>query len=280
MNDDRIHRSVSPDGTQIVARVYGNGPPLVLVHGSMADGEMDWGAMLPLLEDRFSCFALSTRGRGLSGHHPDLSREARVNDVTAFVESIGEPVSMAGLSEGGMLAVGAAARTSAVTALAAYEPLMFDVLTDDARARLSGALGRMRESVDAGRPEEAAGAFVELVANEEELAALGESSDGDGEAIARYLPLDIEQLWDAIAFDGPSPTSASALHGIAAPTLLLHGSRSTLPWFGEGIRYAADRIPHVTVSEITGAGHLGPIVEPARVADRLIPFLEDVQAVA
>ncbi|MGH2446536.1 MAG: alpha/beta fold hydrolase [Candidatus Limnocylindria bacterium] len=274
MSEDRIHRSVSPDGTEIVGRVYGQGAPLVLVHGSMADGEMDWGSMLPFLTNRFTCFVLSTRGRGLSATHPDLSRDARVGDVAAFVESVGEPVALAGLSEGGMLALGAAARAQAVAVVAAYEPLMFDVIDTETRARLRGTLALMEESARAGSLDGAAATFVELVANEEEQAALAEDGEGGLDEIAKYLPLDLEQLREAIAFDGPSPTDPSSLDRIAAPALLLHGSRSTLPWFADGVRYAADHVPDATVQEITGTGHLGPIVQPERVADQLVPFLQ------
>ncbi len=37
MTNERIHRAMSRDGTEIAGRVYGQGPPLVLVHGAMDD---------------------------------------------------------------------------------------------------------------------------------------------------------------------------------------------------------------------------------------------------
>lgn len=127
--------------------------------------------------------------------------------------------------------------------------------------------------------------FFNLVANAEEQAVLteggegsqgrqdSEDAEGSPDDSTRYLPLDLEQLREAMAFEGPSPTDASSLDRIAAPTLLLHGSRSTLPWFADGVRYAAHHIPDATVREISGAGHLGPIVQPELVANQLIPFI-------
>jgi hypothetical protein len=47
MNNNRSHRAVSNDGTEIVGSVHGQGPPLVLQHGAMDHGEISWGPALP-----------------------------------------------------------------------------------------------------------------------------------------------------------------------------------------------------------------------------------------
>ena len=92
MTEERIHRAVSADGTEIVGRVVGQGPALVLVHGGIGDGEFAWDALLPHLADRFTCYLPSTRGRGLSADNPDHSPPRLQEDINAFVDSIGEPV--------------------------------------------------------------------------------------------------------------------------------------------------------------------------------------------
>ena len=81
MDPDRIHRAVSADGTEFVGRAHGQGPPLVLVHAGLGDGDLGFGALLPLLEGRFTCYLPSTRSRGLSGHSEDLGPERHVEDV-------------------------------------------------------------------------------------------------------------------------------------------------------------------------------------------------------
>jgi pimeloyl-ACP methyl ester carboxylesterase len=60
MADERMHRAVSADGTEIAGRVSGDGPPLVLVHSVPHDGDLAWEAMLPHLTDRFTTGPLST----------------------------------------------------------------------------------------------------------------------------------------------------------------------------------------------------------------------------
>ena len=95
-----------------------------------------WAPLLAHLTDRFTCYLPSTRGRGLSAEQPDLSPERRVEDITAFVDSIGEPVVLIGHSRGGVLALGEAARSSAVTAAVAYEPPAPEALGEEEAQRL------------------------------------------------------------------------------------------------------------------------------------------------
>ena len=100
---DRVHRATSADGTAIVGEVYGQGAPLVLVHAGLGHGTLDWAFALPSLTDQFTCYCMSTRGRGSSGEAGDHSIERNVEDVSAFVESIGAPVALAGLAAEGRL---------------------------------------------------------------------------------------------------------------------------------------------------------------------------------
>lgn len=273
MEQERVHRAVTGDGVEIAGCVYGQGPPLVLVHGAMADGESEWSELLPCLTDRFTCYVPSTRGRGLSGPHLDLSREARVDDVTAFVDSIGEPVELIGVSGGGMLALGAAARTSAVTSVVAREPVVLEAISQDLLARFWDALARMTAATEQGRAAEAAETFLELIANDEEVAALSEDPEGL-ELVAQYLPVDLEEFRESFSFEGSSPTDPRVLERISVPVRLLLGSRTALSWFVDSIRYVADHVPEATVHEIAEAGHLGHLVDPERDARVLVPLLE------
>ena len=75
-SEDQIHVAVSNDGTKIAGRVRGNGPPLVLVHGGLGSGEFSWLFLLPFLVEHFTCYLMSTRGRGLSGDGADHSGSA------------------------------------------------------------------------------------------------------------------------------------------------------------------------------------------------------------
>ena len=114
----RTHYVTTTDGVTIGGTAR-PGTPLVFVHGMMADGDTDWQALLPHLTGRFTCYLPSYRGRGLSGDHPDLSPGRMVDDILAYVDSIGAPTGLVGWSSGAYLAVAvAAAQSDAVDAVA------------------------------------------------------------------------------------------------------------------------------------------------------------------
>lgn len=271
MSTDRIHRARSDDGTEIAGRVHGQGPPLVLVHGQADDGELDWAGLLQHLTDRFTCYVPSTRGRGLSGQHPDLAPERRVEDITAFVDSLDEPVIVLGTSHGGMLALGAAARSAAVAAAVAYEPPAPEALGEDEAQRLEQPTEAMARAVTAGDLTDAMRSFVEFVVNDDEMAAF--ETIGYLGTTAKYAPILLEELQLEAEPGAFSPTTPSMLAEITAPVLLLHGSRTPLRWFADAVQHVADHISDAEVREIAGAGHAGPIIRPEAIADEVLSFL-------
>ncbi len=49
-----MEKVTSADGTTVSYERYGDGPPLVLVHGSFSDHATNWEHVKPLLETRFT----------------------------------------------------------------------------------------------------------------------------------------------------------------------------------------------------------------------------------
>jgi pimeloyl-ACP methyl ester carboxylesterase len=70
VHEELLHRVVTSDGTEIVARVEGQGPPLVLLPAGPGDSETSWRPLLPWLSERFTCHLLDIRGRGASSLVP------------------------------------------------------------------------------------------------------------------------------------------------------------------------------------------------------------------
>jgi pimeloyl-ACP methyl ester carboxylesterase len=144
---DRIHNALSPDGTKIAGHVHGDGFPLVLVHGGLHDGDSSWSALLPDLTSRFTCYLMSTRGRGLSSapSTPYYSLEHLVEDVISFTESVGERVGLVAYSAGGMFALGAAAHLNDLTGTAVYEPAVVQATEKDTSGYAEAASARGRQ---------------------------------------------------------------------------------------------------------------------------------------
>jgi pimeloyl-ACP methyl ester carboxylesterase len=111
----------SRDGTLIAYRRSGEGPPLVLVHGTAADHSR-WRPVLPAFEEHFTVHVIDRRGRGDSGDADGYAIEREFEDVAAVVDSIEESVNVLGHSYGGLLALEATLFTRNVGKLVLYDP--------------------------------------------------------------------------------------------------------------------------------------------------------------
>jgi pimeloyl-ACP methyl ester carboxylesterase len=276
MTDERIHRAVSADGTEIAGRVRGRGPTLVLVHGGIGDGNVAWEALLPHLIDRFTCYLPSTRGRGLSSDNPDHSPARLEEDVTAFVDSIGEPVFLVGWSGSGAWVLGAAVRSASVAAVAAFEPFVVPVMGDDDRALTFATMEQVGVAAADGRLVDAVRAFAAWICTDPEIAAL-EETDFYGRW-AGCVPAMLRFVQQDASYEEPRSTDPEALGLVTAPVLLLRGQETALGRFiADAIRHIAQHVSDPHVSELPGAGHFAPVIAPEPIAMELIRFFESVR---
>jgi pimeloyl-ACP methyl ester carboxylesterase len=277
MIEERIHRTVSADGTEIVGRVHGQGPPLVLVHGGIGDGEVAWEALWPHLTDRFTCYLPSTRGRGLSADNPDHSPPRLEEDVTAFVESIGEPVGLVGWSGSGAWVLGAAERSASVAAVAAYEPGVISLMGEEDLGRTMGSMGQMGAAAADGRLVDALHAFVPWICTHEEIAALKQTTFFERWASA--VPAMLRFVQQDGSHQGPRSTDPEALARISARVLLLLGRQTRLgTFFTDSARHLAQHVADSQIWDLPGVGHFAPVLAPESVAEELVTFFESAGA--
>jgi pimeloyl-ACP methyl ester carboxylesterase len=270
MSTDRIHRATSDDGTEIVGRVHGDGPPLVLFHGAPHDGDLAWETLIPHLADRFTCYVPNWRGRGLSGDSEDHTPPRHVEDAIAFVDSIGGSVCVAGWSIGVVPTLGAAANSDAVTAVAVYEPTITHLFREDDVTEVLDTLQEVDAAAADGRLADAARAFHPFVASDDELDAL--DADYYERSGTAFPPL-LRTMQAAQTYEGPRATDPEALERISAPVLLLRGQQTRLATFySDTERYVAEHVADPHLRELPGVGHFAPTVAPAAVADELIRF--------
>lgn len=121
MEEHTMEKVVSKDGTEIGFIKKGNGPALLLVHGTTAEHSR-WLPIIPHFENQFTVYAMDRRGRGGSGDSPDYNLIKEAEDIAAVAESIGEPVFILGHSYGGLVALEAALLTDKISKLILYEP--------------------------------------------------------------------------------------------------------------------------------------------------------------
>lgn len=154
MNPERV---VSWDGTPIAVWRSGDGPPLLLVHGTTAD-HTRWAPVLPAFEERFTVLAMDRRGRGRSGDADDYAIEREFEDVAAVVDWAGNEVDVVGHSHGGMCVLEAALLTTKIRRLVLYEPPMGFLATPPE------VVARLQALLDAGERDELLRVFMQEVA--------------------------------------------------------------------------------------------------------------------
>lgn len=254
----------SSDGTPLAVWIEGDGPALVMVHGSPSE-HTTFDPLVAELRRHLTTFAMDRRGSGDSGDTEPYAIEREFEDVAAVVDAVaartGGPVALWGHSYGCNPAMGGATLTSNVHHLILYEPSFG--LTYPA-----GSIEAIEAAVAAGDRERAIrAAFVDTgVMTDEEFAGFKAGPRWPKVlAAASALPREcrVEHTW----VYGPGQFDQ-----IAAPTLLLAGS-DTGAALAELTRRAAAAIPGAHIRTLEGHGHFAYRSDPALVAGIIREFI-------
>ena len=264
-------RVESRDGTEIAVWTSGHGPPLVLVHGAVAD-HTRWRPLLPHLEPHVTVHAMDRRGRGASGDAPGYAIEREFEDVAAVVDAVadasGSAADLYGHSFGGLCAFGGATLTAGIGRLVLYEGWP----PADARARElpPGVGGRLDALLAEGNRD----AVVETMFREVVLMPEAE-----------ITALRAQPAWPARVAAAPTivrelraipqvPFDPGQAARIAVPTLLLTGSDSDDP-FAADLATVAAALPDARIGVLDGQRHVADILAPELFARRLLAFLSE-----
>jgi len=137
----------SADGTRIGYLRAGQGPAVVIVHGSNESARSHTQLALALAGD-FTVYMPDRRGRGLSGpHQADHCLRTEVEDLQAVLAGSGAS-KVFSVSIGGLIALEAARAGPAIRQLALYEPA---ILTAAERDRCTRWVDRFDEEMSQGR---------------------------------------------------------------------------------------------------------------------------------
>lgn len=237
-----------------------------MVHGA---GSARWGFDLvrPLLERRFTVWALDRRGRGDSRDGDGYGLEREFGDVVAVVRQAGDEAALFGHSYGGLVAAGAAGRLGGLERLVLYEAPMGGVLADEAW------IGRFEGRLGAGERGEAVRAFLHDVGGYSHVEVdLMEGTPAWNRrlAAAPTVPRELRAEW---AF----ATGELRLERLELRSLLLVGSESP-GWARRSTEAFAAAIPGAEVRCLKGHGHGAAVSGPELLASELERFLLDAGA--
>jgi pimeloyl-ACP methyl ester carboxylesterase len=119
--------------SDLFVETWGAGPPVVLVHGSLATGADEWQAQRPLAERGFQLVVFDRRGYGQS---PAVPGEDFVRDGEDIAALMGDGAHLVGHSYGGLGVMCAAARRpDATRSVTLLEPGAFALGQRDPAAR-------------------------------------------------------------------------------------------------------------------------------------------------
>jgi pimeloyl-ACP methyl ester carboxylesterase len=235
---------VSADGTTIACWQSGDGPPLVLVHGTAAD-HTRWAPVLAELEQRFTVLAVDRRGRGSSGDAPAYAAEREFEDVVAIVDRAGAGTNLLGHSYGAMCALEAALLTGNVGRLVLYEPSLGKV------AAPPEVVSTLEALLESDRRDELLAYFMGEVAgvSSEQIEMMRALPAWQARlAVVQTIPRELRADRD-YAFD------AARLRELRVPTLLLQGEHSPAP-FAEAATMVDSVLPDSRVVVMPGQGHV------------------------
>lgn len=245
----------STDGASIAYERNGDGPTLVLLHGSSGTHEA-WDAVVPHLAEDFTVVVPDRRGRGASGDGDAYSLDREVADLRAVLDEVDGDATVFGHSFGGLVTL-AAVEEVEFTRLVLYEPA---VLVDEYRG--DDLAARMQQRLDAGERQEAMKLFFR---------------DAGGVSAPERLPFWPEEvrfeLVESVVRENEAVESYElpANPNIACPTLLLTGE-SGPEHLRAAVQTLADRVPQSRLVEFEGVGHVATQSAPEQVADAVRSF--------
>ena len=288
VDDYSISSVRSADGTEIGFRYRGDGPAVVLLHGSMESG-LNHVALGDVLAAEFTVVLPDRRGRGLSGPYRDgHSIETEAQDVHAVVDDFGA-TRVFGVSAGGLAALEAARLwPESIKQLALYEPALVAAGTEFD----TGWIERFDREIAAGKvpaamvtsmigfrlgppalrffPHGLLAALTNVMLKGEDKAA------GPEDVTMRRLAPTIR--YEGVIVGERKGTEAEYAT-VSADMLILNGTKG-LPWLRPGMDALAATVPSVRRIEYQGLDHGGssdvnkanPKGKPELVAKDLLEF--------
>lgn len=235
----------------------GNGPPLILVHGSLSDYR-NWLPLLNEFSETNRTIAVSLRHyfpEQWDGKGSDLSLQQHADDITAFIRALNlGPVSLLGHSRGGAVALLVASNhPELIHRLVLADPAPLNTMlpeNPDVQAAADTRKDKLQEVMkhyQQGDTEGGLRTFVNYIAGSD---VWGKTP----EATRNKLRSNTWTLTSLLR-DTETPFSCSNAGSISAPVLLVTGERSA-PLYGymhSALRPCLKRVSNANISD---SGHM------------------------
>ena len=250
---------------ELAARVVGQGPPLVVLHGVFGSGD-NWGTFVKPWQERCTLHLLDLRNHGRSPWAPALDYPHLAADVARYItdNALG-PVALMGHSMGGKTALHVAAYHPQTVARLAVIDIAPRAYTPHHQAYLAGlrALDPPTLQNRAQAEERMARHVANVGIRQFLLKSLARTEDGGFTLRLNVdaLEANIEQVGKALPADAR----------IGQPLLFVRGALSDYISAQDEADISA-RFPQAQVATVAEAGHWVHVDNPAGLAAVLAPF--------
>lgn len=251
------------DGVDLEYLTMGEGPPLVLVHGSGTDSTT-WDGVVDELAQDFEVTVYDRRGYGRSLHKPVRDHRVHARDLTAVLEQVvRRPAVVVGWSSGGNVGLAtAAARPDLFVSLVVVEAPLHGLRHPDRQVLATAA--KLKATQLRGRKVEAAEVFFRFGSALRSGANTYDNAPDEVRANLRANALPVLAEWDPHPFGVMHEhLSLTAVAGIPVDVTWVLGGESS-PWMASLHRHVVRRRPATRTVTIAGAGHLAHIDQPER----------------
>ena len=232
----------------------GEGTPIIVVPGAMADAE-SYTPVVDAMEGPEPVLLLDRRGRSASGAQgAGYSTQTEVDDLRAWLDHLGVPVTLVGWSYGATIALELAAHDPRVRHVIGYEPVIAPFGLELLPALRVADLDTRVEIINRDLSRVPAEAIEELRASAvwPALRRLAEPALAELEAINSFRP---SAGWAALTAD----------------LIIGEHSQGSEP-YGPGFARAAERLPRAITTVLPGQGHLAHVEDPTALG-KLITIL-------
>lgn len=247
---------------------YGDGQPVLLIHGS-ASSRRIWRPLAERLAPFHRVVAPDLFGYGETWSRPRDAEDIGI--VHAAIEMLGRPVHLVGHSYGGALALQAALQYAPrLASLTLIEPVAFQLLrTPQDRqyyAEIEALASRHIELAQDGLLQACADLFMGYWIGHDAWVTMPNEAR---ERIARTMPK-VAVEWRTLA---RMPYALDICRRLHVRTLLVRGTRTVLP-ARRVVDRLLDALPDGDLVEIEGAGHMSPLTHGAAVAEAIQRHIE------